>query len=69
MNKQILYRYSSYNLSCQCCSDYDSEYDIWENGLCIEEGVSCPIMCDEEDLRKYLKELEPFDIHPECEWL
>lgn len=59
----IKYEYYSYTLGCECCSESSSTYDLWEDGELVGDVVDCPLCENEEDLRKHLAHLEPFDVH------
>lgn len=68
MNRVIRYEYYSWSLGCECCSDSSSTYECWEDGKLVAEDVFVEWCSDESELREALKHLEPFDIHPDCEW-
>lgn len=68
MKRVIKYEYYSWDLGCGCCSDSASTYDMWEDGVLVEEDVWCGCASNEEELREILAHLEPFDVHPESEW-
>lgn len=68
MKRLIMYRYNSWTEGCGCCSNSLSVYEVYEDGVLIEDEVWCELFENEEDLREGLKHLEPFDVHSECEW-
>lgn len=61
--RSVLYVYEEYDLGCGCCSDSDSTYSVWEDGIWIIEDIHCPLMENESDIREYLVAYEPFTIH------
>ena len=68
MRRMIMYRYDSWTESCGCCSNNSSTYDLYENGILVSEDNWCDLCADEDELREFLKHLEPFDINSNCEW-
>lgn len=68
MRRLVKYEYWSYTLGCGCCSDSESHYTVWEDGVIKEYKVPCEWIEDEVELREVLSHLEPFDIHSDCEW-
>ena len=68
--KVIRYEYDSFLLGCECCSDSSSVYEIYEDGKQVNFYAGDPIqVCEnEEDLRKYLSHLEPFEVDPDSRW-
>lgn len=69
MKRVICYTYRSYLLGCECCSDSDSYYDLYEDDELVGYEVNCPPIWDEEDLREHFKDLEPFDIHEDTQYV
>lgn len=68
MKRVIKYEYYSWDLGCGCCSDSYSSYDIYEDGVLVDEDVWCEYASDEQELREILAHLEPFDVHSDCTW-
>lgn len=68
MTRTIMYRYDSWRESCGCCSNSESAYEVWEDGVCVSEGNGCELAENEEDLRRILAHLEPFDVDPDSWW-
>jgi hypothetical protein len=68
MKRVIHYYYNTYDLGCGCCSDSLSEYTMWEGGKCVEYDQPIALCENEQDLRKYLEYLEPFDVDPDSRW-
>lgn len=68
MKRVIKYEYLCWDLGCGCCSDSYSSYDMWEDGILVEEDVWCEWASNEEELREILAHLEPFDVHYESKW-
>lgn len=68
MKRLIMYRYDSWTEGCGCCSNSESLYDLYEDGVIVSEANWCELAENGEDLRRILKHLEPFDIHSDCEW-
>ena len=68
MKRVIEYRYHYWDLGCECCSDSSSSYCMYEDGVLVEEDAWCELCSDEEELKDVLKELLPFDVHPDSEW-
>ena len=68
MKRTIMYRYDSWTEGCGCCSNSESVYEVWEDGVCVSEGNSCELFETEVDLRDGLKHLEPFDVDPDSWW-
>lgn len=71
----ILYEYYSWDQGCGCCSDSSSEFHIFKKqnvGKCYESNFSCPLMENEEQLRKYIHSVDPyydgFEIHEDTVW-
>ena len=63
-----MYRYDSWTEGCGCCSNSSSTYDVYEDGKCVSEGNWCDLAENEEDLRRILVHLEPFDVDPDSWW-
>ena len=68
MKRVIKYEYYSWTLGCECCSDSSSTYDMWEDGVLVDEDVWCKLCSDEQELREVLEHLLPFNVHPDSEW-
>ena len=68
MTRKIMYRYDSWTEGCGCCSNSESVYEIWEDDICVSEGNCCYLAENEEDLRRILAHLEPFDVDPDSWW-
>lgn len=68
MKRLIKYTYYSWVLGCECCSDSTSTYDMWEDGVLIQEDCFCEWAGNEEELREILSHLEPFQVHPDSKW-
>ena len=68
MKRLISYSYRTFDLGCGCCSESFSTYDVFEDGKLVGDDVSCPVMENEEELRKYLAHLEPFDVDSDSQW-
>jgi len=68
MKRVIQYWYGVVEQGCECCSESFSEYTMWEDGVCVVDDSSMQICENEQDLRKYLAYLEPFDVDPDSRW-
>jgi len=68
MKRVIQYWYAVVEEGCGCCSDSFSEYTMWEDGVMVEYDCPMQICENEQDLRKYLAYLEPFDVDPDSRW-
>jgi hypothetical protein len=68
MKRVISYSYNIFDLGCGCCSESFSSYDVFEGGNLVGDDVSCPLMENEKELRKYLAHLEPFDVDSDSQW-
>lgn len=68
MKRLITYRYDSWTEGCGCCSNSESLYDVYEDGVLVSEANWCELAQDEADLRRILKHLEPFDVDPDSWW-
>lgn len=70
--RTIRYEYNSFLSGCECCSDgiYNSVYEIYEDGKQTNFYAGDPVeVCeDEEDLRRHLSHLEPFEVDPDSRW-
>lgn len=62
MKRVIEYRYHSFILSCGCCSDSESYYDVYEDDKCVAYEQWITLIENEEELRKELAHLEPFEV-------
>ncbi len=65
MTRLIMYRYNSWTEGCGCCSNSESLYDVYEDGVLVSEAKWCDLFSNEVELREGLKHLEPFDIDPD----
>jgi hypothetical protein len=63
-----MYRYSSWTEGCGCCSNSESLYDVYEDGVLVSEANWCDLFSNEQELREGLKHLEPFYVDPDCWW-
>lgn len=68
MKRVIEYRYHSFLLGCDCCSDSESYYDLYEDGRCVEYDQWINLIENEEQLRKELSHLEPFEVSEDSEY-
>lgn len=68
MKRVITYRYDTWLEGCGCCSNSSSTYDVYEDGKYISEDNWCDLAQNEEDLRRILAHLEPFDVDPDSWW-
>ena len=68
MSRVIYYSYRTFDVGCGCCSDSSSTYDLFEDGKLVGDDLWCPVMENEQELRKYLAHLEPFDVDSNSEW-
>lgn len=59
MRRLVQYEYWSFTLGCGCCSDSESHYTVWEDGVIVADEVPCEWISDEEEMREILKHLEP----------
>lgn len=62
MKRVVEYTYLSNTCTCQCCSNEDSYYDVLIDGEYVERSVEITFICNEEELRKELAHLEPFEV-------
>lgn len=62
MKRVIEYRYRSFLLGCGCCSDSESYYDVYEDDKCVACEQWITLIENEEQLRKELSHLEPFEV-------
>lgn len=62
MKRVIEYRYDSWTLGCGCCSDSSSTYSMWEDGNLVVDDQWCEWIEDEQELREYFSEYEPFEV-------
>lgn len=68
MKRLIEYQYSVVDQGCGCCHMSFSEYSMWKDGVLVTEDCSVEVCENEQDLRKYLAYLEPFDVDPDSRW-
>lgn len=68
MKRIIKYEYYSWTWTCGCCSHSSSSYCMYEDDILVDEDVWCEYASNEQELREVLAHLEPFDVHPDCEW-
>lgn len=68
MKRLIEYTYNSWTDSCGCCGDSSSTYCMWEDGKLVHEDYYVELCESEEDLRKVLKDLEPFEVSEDSYW-
>lgn len=68
MKRTIMYRYATETQGCGCCTESHSAFEIWEDGILMNDYIECPVFENEEDLRRILKHLEPFDVDPDSWW-
>jgi len=62
MKRVVEYTYHIFNLGCGCCSDSESYYDVYEDDKCVAYEQWITLIKNEEELRKELAHLEPFEV-------
>lgn len=73
MKYVIQYTHDYWSLGCDCCTDYSSEMEIYdENGTSIYYNAYAPFIEDEKYLREWVNEMLPqynkFDIHEDTQF-
>lgn len=68
MKRVIEYWYESWTEGCGCCSNSSSTYSMWEDGELVVEDNWCELAENEEELREYLRNLEPFEVSSNSRW-
>lgn len=67
MKRVIFYEYFTRDVGCGCCNEGISEYTVVNDNV-SELPVCCPLFETEEELRKYLSFLEPFEVDSESQY-
>lgn len=62
MKRVVEYTYHIFNLGCGCCYDSESYYDVYEDDKCVAYEQWITLIENEEELRKELAHLEPFEV-------
>lgn len=69
MNRVVFYECWTQPLGCGCCYETISEYSVYEDGkMTTNLPIACGLCENEEDLRKELAHLEPFDVDSDSQW-
>lgn len=68
MKRVIKYEYHSWTENCGCCSNSESSYCMYEDGVLVDEHVWSGYASNEQELREILAYLEPFDVDSDSEW-
>ncbi len=69
MKRVVLYEYNTFDLGCGCCSETYSEYSAYEDGkMTTNLPIPCKLCENEEELRKELAHLEPFEVDSESQY-